>query len=350
MGNIASVIGAIGTGLSGLSSLKSAFEDPTDQAKEMADYNWKRYQSPAAQVRAMRQAGINPASMLEGTSIQANTEGANPSPYIESKNQQSALALQSAMQMAQIDNLNAQTKNIEADTQKKGYETETIKTENEFIEKRRNGELNLMSAQMQSEYAKAQLTRAEAKTQKEIYNRTVQEVENLKTNQQLISETITKTKSDTWLTNLNATWYAFAQKTARMSAEASSTSANAALGMMKIAKEKLPKELEIMEQQATNLAKQGDYQGMINTVQGFFMKSKLMESEAEEAAQHARERINRAREDNAILLAAEWFCNTIGSTALSLAGRGGNSTNGTSSKSVPYGGTSTWDVQPMYTP
>ena len=88
-----------------------------ERSKEMFDYQ-NRYNTPARQMQRLRDAGLNPALMY-GQGTTGNAQGFPQQQPARMENVAGANSLNTALLKAQIDEINARTKNLNADSDNK---------------------------------------------------------------------------------------------------------------------------------------------------------------------------------------------------------------------------------------
>ena len=88
------------------------------RSKEMFDYQ-NAYNTPKRQMERLRRAGLNPALMY-GQGTTGNASGFPQQAPADQQNLAGAASLQTALLKAELDNLNAKTRNIDADSDNKG--------------------------------------------------------------------------------------------------------------------------------------------------------------------------------------------------------------------------------------
>lgn len=162
------------------------------------------YNSPSAQIQRMRAAGLNP-DMMYGGGVSGNlsasspsmTSGAPSSPMdftaLGSKRTIGDVAIQAA-QLAQV---KAQTKNIEADTTKKGHESDILASDASFRDAINQGQLDLTRMQIRNINSDMQVNNSQMMKMRAETRKLYQETENLMKSYDLIKSQIANMDADT---------------------------------------------------------------------------------------------------------------------------------------------------------
>lgn len=162
------------------------------------------YNSPSAQIQRMRAAGLNP-DMMYGGGVSGNlsafspsmTSGAPSSPMDFTALGSKRTIGDAAIQAAQLAQVNAQTKNIEADTKKKGHESDILASDASFRDAINQGQLDLTRMQIRGINSDMQVNNSQMMKMRAETRKLNQETENLVKSYDLIKSQIANMDADT---------------------------------------------------------------------------------------------------------------------------------------------------------
>lgn len=162
------------------------------------------YNSPSAQIQRMRAAGLNP-DMMYGGGVSGNlsasspsmTSGAPSSPMDFTALGSKGTIGDAAIQAAQLAQLNAQTKNIEADTKKKGHESDILASDASFRDAINQGQVDLTRMQIRGINSDMQVNNSQMMKMRAETRKLNQETENLMKSYDLIKSQIANMDADT---------------------------------------------------------------------------------------------------------------------------------------------------------
>lgn len=169
------------------------FQMQNEQWREQQDY-LNEYNTPANQVKRLREAGVNPAGI--GSVQNPIAQGADVSaPYTPQAAGYPAQTPQ-VQNWEQASLMRAQTANINANTLKQQQETKRQQIENNYLDNYWNGVLDTQAADIALKRGTKDLTEAQKREVESNMKYIDQKTENAKQEMQLITEQLAKTSQE----------------------------------------------------------------------------------------------------------------------------------------------------------